>query len=146
MNQPSADGVFREAFSVFYRDLFQSSGIDAYVPMSLSASQAKCLGRILTRAFVQSNFFPVNISKAYFEYAIFGKVREQTLLTSFLQFVLKNERRLLEKYLYEGKASFNGDKKEIIWELFMDAGITTLRTPQSIKQLVINVLLRELAL
>ena len=68
----SADGIFREAYSAFYRDLFQSSGIDAYVPMSLSASQAKCLGRILTRAFIQSNVFPVNISKACFEYAIFG--------------------------------------------------------------------------
>ena len=65
------DGVTREVYSVFFKDLFllKSAGLEASVPITLNSKKAESSGSIMiTNSFINNNFFPVCLAKATFEY------------------------------------------------------------------------------
>ena len=61
------EGVTREVYSVFFKEILfsRSSSLNATVPINFSENEAKLFGRILTNAFIQTNFFSGKFSESY---------------------------------------------------------------------------------
>ena len=55
------------------------------------------IGRILRRGFVEANYFPIILSKAFVIYCLFGTVSNDLLVESFLNFVSSTEEVLLQE-------------------------------------------------
>ena len=134
------DGVMREVYSQFFKELFalKSSGVESNVPYSLTVTEARTLGKLMTHAFIQSNFFPLNFAKATFEYLARCTVRDSSLIESFLFFIQKNERTVFTNFLDKKSESFSLEDKDIIWHVLFDCGVSAIPNPTNIKELVLQ--------
>ena len=121
----TGDGVTREVYSVFFKDLFilKSAGLEASVPIALNSKEAESLGSMITNSFINNNFVPVRLAKATFEYLVFGDVRNSTLMESFKLYLQSNERSMLEKVL-KGINVCDFDW-QILWDALIDAGTSS---------------------
>ena len=81
----TGDGVTREVYSVFFKDLFllKNAGLEASVPIALNSKEAEGLGSMITNSFINNNFFPVRLAKATFEYLVFRDVHNPTLIEGY---------------------------------------------------------------
>ena len=129
------EGVTREVYSVFFKEISfsRSSGLNATVPINFSENEAKLFGRILTNAFIQTNFFPVNFSKATFEYLLYKTVRDKVLLESFYKYLGRNEATLFRRFIAQEEMS----KVEInvVWDLLSDCTCTSIPSYKNIYDL-----------
>ena len=78
---------------------FKSVDISCYVPSSLSKGKSVKFGKILTHYFIQLNMFPTGASKAVLENIIFDKVRKETLLELFHNYILPYEKNITQQCL-----------------------------------------------
>ena len=101
------EGVTREVYSVFFEEISfsRSSGLNATVPINFSENEAKLFGRILTNAFIQTNFFRVNFSKATFEYLHYKNVRDEVLLESLYKYLERNAATLFRRFITQEETS-----------------------------------------
>ena len=115
------DCVTREVYSQFFRELFtlKSSGVESNVPYSLTATEARTLGKFMTHAFFQSNFFPLNLTKAT-EYFACSTVRDSSIIESFLFFYSKNKKAVFTNFLDKKNESFTLEDEDIIWDVLID--------------------------
>ena len=143
------DGVTRDVYSCFYKELyrFNCSGINAHVPStSLSDSHAEKLGVIISHAFIQYNIFPIRLAKATFQYMVTDDVNDDTLMESFLLFIDTHERAVFEKCVHD-ESQFNEAAKNIIWDVLMDCGVTSIPSKNNLRDLMLdaarNVLIKK---
>ena len=68
MDDALGDGVTKDVYSYFFKELFRfrCAGIDASVPTSLTDEETERVGIIITHAYVQQNLFTSWISKISF--------------------------------------------------------------------------------
>ena len=57
------------------------------------------IGNILDRGFLDANYFPTRISRAFIIYCLFGDVPNDIILRSFLEFLWKTERDVVNAAL-----------------------------------------------
>ena len=133
------EGVTREVYSVFFKEISfsRSSGLNATVPIKFSENEAELFGRILTNTFIQTNFFPVNFSKATFEYLLYKSVRGEVLLESFHKYLERNEATLFGRFIAQEEMS----KAEIsvVWDLLSDCSCTAIPSYKNINDLTLQV-------
>ena len=86
MDDALGDGVTKDVYSYFFKELFRfrCQEIDAGVPTSLTDEEAERLRMIIIHAYVQQNILPVGLAKSVFEYMLTNDVRDDTLIESFL--------------------------------------------------------------
>ena len=86
MDDALGDGVTKDVYSYFFKELFRfrCPEIDAGVPTSLTDEEAERLRMIIIHAYVQQNILPVGLAKSVFEYMLTNDVRDDTLIESFL--------------------------------------------------------------
>ena len=130
--------VTREVYSVFFKEISfsRSSGLNTTVPIKFSENEAELLGRILTNTFIQTNFFPVNFSKATFEYLLYKSVRGEVLLESFHKYLERNEATLFRRFIAQKEMS----KAEIsvVWDLLSDCSCTAIPSYKNINDLTLQ--------
>ena len=134
----TGDGVTREVYSVFFKDLFllKTAGLEASVPIALNSKEAESLGSMITNSFINNNFFPVRLAKATFEYLVFGDVRNSTLIESFKLCLQSNERSILEKVLKSiNVCDFDW---QILWDALIDAGTSSKPDLSNIMEIVLK--------
>ena len=94
------DGVTRDAYSEFFEALY--SKMDGYVekvPSSqLKEEELELIGKIINHAFVCYNIFPHQLSKCSLSFNLFSCIEDDTLIQSFLQFLLPNEAKLFKDF------------------------------------------------
>ena len=86
MDDALGDGVTKDVYSYFFKELFRfrCAEIDAGAPTSLTDEEAERLRMIIIHAYVQQNILPVGLAKSVFEYMLTNDVRDYTLVESFL--------------------------------------------------------------
>ena len=98
------DGVARDIYSSFWIDVSNSLFIGEkervpFVRHDLYKKEWEAIGKILTKGFNDTGYFPTMISKSFVQYCFYGDVSNTELLSSFLNYVSRDERMLIEKLL-----------------------------------------------
>ena len=91
----------------------------------------------MTNAFIQTNLFPVNFSKATFEYLLYKTVRDKIHLESFYKYLERNEATLFRRFIAQEEMS----KVEInvVWDLLSDCTCTSIPSYKNIYDLTLQV-------
>lgn len=99
-------GLERDLFSSFWKDIYVSlmSGENERVPgirHDYQRPQWETIGRILLKGYVSCNYFPLNLSKTFFIYCLFGEqeISNEMLMCSFQNYISESEKDLIERAL-----------------------------------------------
>jgi len=139
------DGVLREVYSTFW-DSFASSYCEGSSNFAFSVSAAITpdnyvgMGRMLTHQFIQTGTFPLQISEASIQQAVFGIVSDECLIDSFLMILQEKEREVIKKSM-TGAKPFPTD--EVI-DILSEYNITTYPRASNIRQVLLQISLTEL--
>ena len=111
------DGVARDIYSSFWIDVSNSLFIGEkervpFVRHDLYKREWEAIGKILAKGFNDTGYFPTMISKSFVQYCFYGDVSNTELLSSFLNYVSRDERMLIEKLLSDeaNNDDFLGDE------------------------------------
>ena len=75
----------------------------------------EAIGKILAKGFNDTGYFPAMISKSFVQYCCHGDVSNTKLLSSFLNYVSRDERMLIEKLL-----SDEANSDDLLGDEFLD--------------------------
>ena len=108
-------GAKRDLYALFWSEVADSLcvGASERVPLvrhDLYKKEWESIGRILRRGFVEANYFPAILSKAFIIYCLFGTVSNDLLVESFLNFVSSMEKALLQEALKTTNADIYEDE------------------------------------
>lgn len=99
-------GVLRDALSAFWSNFYDSctEGEAERVPVirhDYKESEWEAIGRILVKGYLEVGYFPVMLSKVFIHSIMFDakQIPNEMLLASFIGYVSKDERELLEAIL-----------------------------------------------
>ncbi|XP_057309778.1 uncharacterized protein LOC130647812 [Hydractinia symbiolongicarpus] len=89
-------GVSRDVYSSFWRDVSDSLFIGEkervpYVRHDLYKAEWEAIGKIILKGYVDTQYFPILISKAFLEFCLFGEVSNEVLLESFSNYLSEDE-------------------------------------------------------
>ena len=141
------NGVFRDALSAFY-SAFENSctvGEDERIPVirhDYQYPEWEAIARILVKGFYQLNFFPAKLNQAFIIATLFGEneVSQDVLLNSFLSYLSRDERALVENAL---RHSLNDEQSEE-WLDFLDRfGCKQEPTPEQIRDTILEIAHKE---
>ena len=98
----TGNGVVRDIYSSFWIDATDSYFIGEkervpFVRHDLFKNEWKVISDILMKGYYDVGYFPV-ISKAFLVYSIYGKVDEEMLVDSFLNYICEDEREVVQMY------------------------------------------------
>ena len=93
------DGVARDIYSSFWIDVSNSLFIGEkkrvpFVRHNLYMREWEAIGKILAKGFNDTGYFPTMISKSFVQCCFYGDVSNTELNSSFLNYVLRDERML----------------------------------------------------
>ena len=97
-------GLERDIYAMFWKEVLNVSfvGCSERVPFirhDLYIEEWATIGNILGRGFLDANYFPTRISRAFIIYCLFGDVPNDITLRSFLEFLWKTERDVVNAAL-----------------------------------------------
>ena len=132
------DGVTKDAYSTFFTEIakMHSSGLYETIPTSLSEDEAFLFGRIMSHSYQTYSVFPVSLAKAFFEMLMFDQIRDEVLVSSFTNFLMKNERELLLKSLRGN--DLTDDESHELWNALNESNIRAKPKAENIRQLVLK--------
>lgn len=93
-------GVTRDVYSSFWVEISDSYLIGEqervpYVRHDLYKEEWEAIGMIFVKGFLDTGYFPSNLSKAFINYCLFGETSSEVLIESFKNYVSADERQLL---------------------------------------------------
>ena len=96
-------GVLREVFSLFWKDFYESHMLGEtervpYIRHDFDRNKWEAVGRILVKGYIESQYFPHKISKAFLSVCLFGEgsITCEMLQDSFKRYVSQSETKLIE--------------------------------------------------
>lgn len=102
-------GLERDLYSSFWKDIYESlmTGEKERVPglrIGYQRQQWEAIGRVLLKGYMSCKYFPLNLSKTFFVYCLFGEeqISNEMLMGSFKNFISDSEKDLIEK-AYNGE-------------------------------------------
>lgn len=97
-------GLERDLFSSFWKDIYESlmTGENERVPgirHDFQRPHWEAIGRILLKGYASCRYFPLNLSKAFFIYCLYGEgaISNDLLMASFLNYISESERDLIQR-------------------------------------------------
>lgn len=114
--QGKGSGVVREILSLFWKECYSSLTVGATekvpnVRHDFQKSQWEAVGRIIVYGYLEANFFPLSISRAFIATLVFG---EESMCPTFLLDSFKLYISLEEKYVIEKALSdFDADDEDL---------------------------------
>lgn len=116
-------GVFRDTLSAFWFEFFEvcTNGEREKVPTlreDFKEKEWQAIGHILVKGYVQANYLPVKLSRAFLTEVLFGPeyVDKELLIESFLNYLSNDEKDLVSAAL---KGEMNEGQKDE-WFDFLD--------------------------
>ena len=107
-------GIIQDAYSGFWQSFYDrcSIGEDQRVP-ALQVMQRQSIARILVKGYLHVKYFPFLISNVFITSMLFGEgsVSEDSLISSFKQYVANDEAQILNDVLASNK---NPDNEDVI--------------------------------
>ena len=127
------DGVSRDAYSEFFQAVYQKmEGEFVKIPANrLDDDDLEIIGKIIHHAFVLYDIFPMQLSKAAFQYYLFDNVDKNDLVESFLGFITPTEREMIENF---GKDSVR--HKQAVMDILSDYSIFENPTDDNLTRLL----------
>ena len=97
-------GLERDIYAMFWKEVLDVLfvGCSERVPFirhDLYIEEWAAIGNILGRRFLDANYFRTRISRAFIIYCLFGDVPDDLILRSFLEFLSKTERDVVNTAL-----------------------------------------------
>lgn len=96
-------GVLREVFSLFWKECYESHMLGEtervpYIRHDFDRNKWEAVGRILVKGYIECQYFPLKISKAFLVACLFGEgsVTRKMLQDSFKHYVSNSEASLIE--------------------------------------------------
>jgi len=141
------NGVFRDALSAFW-SAFENSctvGEDERIPVirhDFQSPEWEAIARILVKGFYQLNFFPVKLNQAFLIATLFGEseVSQEVLLNSFLSYLSRDERALIEHALKDSLK----EEHRVEWLDFLDRfGCKRVPKPEQIRDTILEIAHKE---
>lgn len=138
------DGVAREAYSLYMNQLLFKcfEGNSQFVPLihpEFGEEEFTIVGKILFVFFLNFGVFPIQISNASLEYALFGSCRDSTLLDSFFSYCSNSHSSIIRKAIRN-----ECFVQEEIIEVISAYGIRTMPTKNNISDLICRVAKNEM--
>ena len=105
------DGVARDVYSIFIEHLLQVAyeGREEFAPIILAEfgeEEYDVVGKILYHFFVNFALFPVQFCEVSLQNAFIGQYSENSLIGSFLRFILRSDSLALYDVLVENKFDY----------------------------------------
>lgn len=142
------DGLTREIFSEFWNKAYIAyfEGAEgSYIPRTspdVTEETMVLLGRVAAHGYVLCKIFPVRLCKSFVIASICGadEVKEEDLLSSFLEFHTGFEREILHKALQAtGDEKFSADLLEPIMDILEPYNLRRVPTPALLKQQLVAI-------
>lgn len=142
------NGVFLDALSSFWNCFYESCtiGEEERVPAirhDFQVPEWESVGRILVKGYQQVNFFPVKLNKVFTTACLFGEsaVTNELLMASFLAYLSKDERELVDLSLSEKLVKEQEDE----WLDLLDRfGCKNVPKAGQVKDIVLEIAHKEL--
>jgi len=132
------EGVTKDVYTTFFTEIAQmhSAGLYETIPSSLTEEEAFLFGKIICHAYQTYRVFPFLLAKSFFEMLLFDQIRDEVLITSFTNFLMKNEREILLKAL-RGNDLTDSESNEI-WVALGESNIRAKPKAENIRPLVLK--------
>ncbi|KAK7944967.1 hypothetical protein WMY93_000695 [Mugilogobius chulae] len=140
-----ASGVSRDVYSAFWTEFYDyaTEGQDMRVPALSSKRKEeewKSIGRILVKGFQDCGYFPCRLAQAFTVALLFGEknVSPDLLFESFLLYISKEDRDLVNKALQHNFDDLDEEKEDLID--FLDRmGVQSIQTKLKLKTTLLSV-------
>ena len=143
------EGVTRDVYASFWKEVSDCYLIGEvervpYVRHDLFQSEWQVIGLIYVKGFLDAQYIPLVISKSFISFCLFGNTSDEDLIASFLNYISKDERELLNSVLndnVEDEGKFVQDEMLDFLEQFK---CRTLLTKENVKGVIIELARQEL--
>ena len=146
------DGVKREAYSIFWRQVLHEyfDGSSKFVPRvgpGIEESTMRTLGQIISHQYVLTGIFPVQINKAFVVAMLCGRqaLDNEDLVEAFLEYVSYNESMALKAALAQSEQGGLSDESYgFLIDFFSDYQVKKRPSATNLKAIVVQVAKNEL--
>lgn len=143
-------GVSRDVYSAFWTELFNSSaeGCNQVVPFlrnDMGWREWEAVGRVLAKGFLDHNFFPIYLCKAFILGCLLGpdNISDTTLINSFIEYIPAEDRECLKKALGD-MDNITEEENDDLLDILSRYRCRTLPRKETISKVVSTVAHKEL--
>ena len=147
MEDGSGSGVSRDVYSSFWQDVSDAFFVGEkervpYVRHDLYVKEWEAIGKIILKGYIDTEYFPTFLSKAFLVFCLYSEVSDDLLVASFLNYLSTDERTMLQNLL-KTKVSeiLNSDEFLEFKEQF---GCKTLVKAENLERVIIETARLEL--
>lgn len=100
----SGSGVSRDVYSSFWQDVSDAFFVGEkervpYVRHDLYVKEWEAIGKIILKGYIDTEYFPTFLSKAFLVFCLHSEVSDDLLVASFLNYLSTDERTMLQNVL-----------------------------------------------
>ena len=101
-------GIDRDVYSIVWLELMDSIFVGSnervpYVRHDLYFEKWEALGNLLLHGFTSCSYFPIQLSRAFVMFCLFGDAPNDSLMQSFLQYLSETEKEVAQTALFGQK-------------------------------------------
>ena len=141
------NGVSRDVYASFWVEILDSYFIGEnervpFVRHDLFVTEWEAIGKILFKGYIDVHYFPMLLSKSFMSYVLFGENEDDHLLSSFLNYIAEDHRKLVNEAISTDDESFF--QSDDFFEFLDEFKCRTLITKSNVRSTIIELARQEL--